>query len=169
MVLYTGIRLGELLALTWKDVNLREGIMSINKTCYNILDESGKWFYKIGIPKTNNSIRQIPLPVFIVDKMRILKKRKKSIYVICKDDGNSFNFSTFVYKYKTLLEINKIRYLNFHCLRHTFATRAIENSVDIKTLSEILGHSQISTTLDIYVHSLMDHKKDEIKKIKRLI
>ena len=168
LTLYTGLRLGELLALTWKDVNLKLGLITINKTIYKY-PHNGKWEYVVDSPKSRKSIRDIPLPNFIKDKLRELKKNKKSIYVVVKKDGTRINDKLLIYRYKMLLKRARVRYLNFHCLRHTFATRALENNIDIKTLSEILGHANAATTLNIYTHSLMKHKRQQIRKMKRLI
>lgn len=169
LVLYTGLRLGEVLALTWKDINLKTGIMTINKTLYKTKNEKGEWIYITDIPKSKNSNREIPLPPFIREMIRGYKKEKNSSYVVSKLDGTRINDKLVVYRYKMLLKRCKVRYLNFHCLRHTFATRALENNMDIKTLSEILGHASASTTLNIYTHSLINHKRAQMRKIKRLI
>ena len=169
LVLYTGLRIGELFALTWKDINLKTGIMNVNKTMYEMKGEDGSWKYKIGVPKSKASVREIPLPSFLIYKLKELKKNKKSNYIICKNDGSVLSQKLFVYRYHMLLKKLKIRRLNFHCLRHTFATRALENKMDIKTLSEILGHSNIVTTLSIYTHSLIEYKKKQMRRFKRLI
>lgn len=169
LALYTGLRLGELLALTWKDINIRNGVINVNKTIYKLPVSKGVWEYRTDVPKSKNSIREIPLPVFIRDELARLKKERKSNYVVVRKDGTRINDKLLIYRYKMLLKRAKVRYLNFHCLRHTFATRALENNIDIKTLSEILGHSSAATTLNIYTHSLLRHKKMQIKKLKRLI
>lgn len=169
LVLYTGIRLGELLALTWKDINLKTGTMTISKTLYKYPTTNGKWEYRIDSPKSIKSNREIPLPMFLREKLAVMKKEKKSQHVVSRNDGTSINDKTLIYRYHMILKRTKTRYLNFHCLRHTFATRALENNIDIKTLSELLGHANAATTLNIYTHSLMKHKRQQIKKMKRLI
>ena len=169
LTLYTGLRLGELLALTWKDINIKTGLISINKTIYKIPAKDNKWEYVTDTPKSRNSVREIPMPIFIKEKLRDLKRNKKSIYLVVRNDGTRINEKLLIYRYKMMLKRARVRYLNFHCLRHTFATRALENGIDIKTLSELLGHANVSTTLNIYTHSLMKHKKQQIRKMKRLI
>lgn len=169
LVLYTGLRLGELLALTWKDINLNSGILDINKNIYHKKINDGHWEYCVGSPKTKNSRRTIPIPTFLKDRLRCLKRKKISKYVVSKNDGSSLGEKLIIYRYKMLLRRCHVRYLNFHCLRHTFATRALEANMDIKTLSEILGHSNAATTLNIYAHSLIQHKKQQMRKLKRLI
>ena len=169
VVLYTGLRLGEILALTWNDVNIKTGCINVSKTQYKMRKGDGTWVDTISTPKTRNSIREIPLPSFLRLLLQESKKNKKSNKVVCKNDGSRLDEKVFIKKYHTMLKQIKVRDLNFHCLRHTFATRALENRMDIKTLSEILGHANASTTLNIYVHSLQDHKKNQMRKIKRLI
>ena len=169
LVLYTGLRLGEVTALTWNDINLKTGVMNIDKTKYKTVDEEGVWYYVTDTPKTEKSIREIPLPTFLKEKMKEMKKNKKSKYVICRFDGRELTDKVIVWRLSRLLKRIKVRRLCFHCLRHTFATRMLENKMDIKTLSEILGHSNVTTTLNIYTHSLLNHKKQAMRKIKRLV
>ena len=169
LVLYTGLRIGELAALTWKDINLRAGLINIDKTIYKTRRPNGTWEYVVGSPKSKTSNRLIPIPSFLKEKLSILKKERKSQYVISKNSGGVLNQRLLASRFDSLLKKIKVRRLNFHCLRHTFATRALENGMDIKTLSEILGHANVATTLNIYAHSLMDHKKQQMRKMKRLI
>ena len=169
LVLYTGLRLGEVMALTYKDINMKTGVISINKTMYKTLDKNKKWIYVVDTPKTKNSTREIPLPSFIKESLKELKSLRLSKYVVSHNDGSVLTDKVVVWRFNRLLKRIKVRPLNFHCLRHTFATRALENKMDIKTLSEILGHADITTTLNIYTHSLIDHKKSQMRKIKRLI
>ena len=168
-VLYTGLRLGEVMALTWNDINLKTGIMTINKTKYKTTDNNGRWYYVTDTPKTDKSIREIPLPNFLKEKLKQLKREKISKYVITRNNGEELTDKVVVWRLGMILKRIHIRRLSFHSLRHTFATRALENKMDIKTLSEILGHSDITTTLNIYTHSLMNHKKQAMRKIKRLV
>ena len=98
-----------------------------------------------------------------------MKRNKKSQYVVTRGDNIRMFDKALVHKYHMVLKKARVRYLSFHSLRHTFATRALEQGVDIKTLSDILGHASVSTTLNIYTHSLTKHKKQQIRKIKRLI
>ena len=169
LVLYTGLRLGEVMALTWKDINLNTGIMTINKTKYKTRDDDGHWYYVTDIPKTEKSVREIPLPLFLKEKLKEMKKEHISNHVVCRNDGSELTDKVVVWRLTHILKKIRVRKLSFHCLRHTFATRALESKMDIKTLSEILGHSDVTTTLNIYTHSLMNHKKQAMRKFKRLI
>ena len=169
LVLYTGLRLGEVTALTWNDINLRTGIMTINKTKYKIVGKDGLWYYVTDTPKTEKSVREIPLPSFLRETLKEMKRNKRSKYVVSRNDGSELTDKVIVWRLARVLRKLHIRKLCFHSLRHTFATRALENKMDIKTLSEILGHSDITTTLNIYTHSLIQHKKQAMRKIKRLV
>ena len=170
--LYTGLRIGEICALKWSDIDTSLGIIRVRKTIQRIQttdkNESRKTKIVIDTPKTECSIRDIP----ISDRLNALIKR------LTPNDDNFYFLSgtskyieprLYQYKFKRYLEQAKIEYINFHALRHTFATRAIEQGVDIKSLSEILGHSSVNITLEKYVHSSIEQKRKEINKINSLI
>lgn len=168
--LYTGLRIGELCALTWEDIDFEEGTLTVSKTCYCSQDEDdgGKWQLMTDTPKTRTSFRTIPLPDHILEG---LKKKKEAVpggYVVSMNDGTQMTPWTCRYRYDEMLKKLNIRHINFHGMRHTFATRAIENGMDVRTLSEILGHSNPSITLSVYTHSMNDHKKSMMQMMKRL-
>ena len=169
LVLYTGLRLGETMGLMWSDINLKTGIMTISKSKYKTKDSNGSWRYVIDSPKTERSKREIPLPHFLREKLRVMKRKRLSKYVVCRNDGSEITDKVVVWRLSYILKKAHIRFVNFHALRHTFATRALENNMDIKTLADILGHANVSTTLNIYTHSLMNHKRQAMRKMKRLI
>lgn len=129
LVLYTGLRMGEMQALTWSDVNLTTGIITVNKTKYHYRDELGNWVHRLGTPKSDKSNREIPIPLFLKEKLRVLKRKRISKNVIVKNDGSLLDDKLITYRYKKLLKACRIKYLNFHCLRHTFATRALEKNL----------------------------------------
>ena len=160
--LYTGIRLGELLALTWDDIDFKTGIMSITKTSYRI-KENGKARIVIDNPKTKNSSRVIPLPKTLLDILKKIKKVANSNYVISTRSGG------IVGTRERILSKIGVGYKNFHSLRHTFATRAIEMGMDVKTLSEILGHKNPVVTLTRYTHSMMSYKTDMMNKMGKML
>lgn len=167
LCLYTGLRIGELLALTWDDIDFGNGILSVTKTCYYGKCESGDFTRIVDTPKTRTSCREIPLPKQVLPLLKDMKKTSKSNNVITKKD-KPVTVRTYQRKFEMLLKELHIRYRCFHALRHTFATRAIECGMDVKTLSEILGHKNATITLNRYAHSLLDHKKDMMNRLGRL-
>lgn len=169
LCLYTGLRIGELVALEWDDIDFGEGTMSINKTFYPIKGDDGLWHYEISIPKTRKSLRDIPLPDYILDELIKLKKISLSKNVISRLDGSLLTSNTHRERFANLTKTLGISSLNFHALRHTFATRALESGMDVKTLADIMGHANASITLNIYAHSMSEHKKNMMNNIPKLI
>ena len=166
--LYTGIRLGELLALTWSDIDVTRGAMTINKTCYEGRDKTGKYVRITESPKTNSSIREVPVPKQLLMLMKDWKKESYSKYVVSNGEGG-VSLRGYQRIFERLLNKIKIPHQGFHALRHTFATRALECGMDVKTLSEILGHKNTNITLNRYVHSLIEHKREMMNRVGRLI
>lgn len=170
----TGIRVGELCGLQWGDVNWSGGTIRINRTVSRIRnpetgtkaerrkgsgedDDLSKTIIYVGTPKTGTSIREIPLPDFLILKM-LRYKRDEPCYILtgktkCMEPRGVQR------RFKNLLRRRSIPEVNIHALRHAFASRWIENGFDSKALSEILGHSSVKITMDIYVHSNMEQKK----------
>ena len=166
--LYTGIRLGELLALTWDDIDFSTGIMSITKTAYRI-KENGVPRIVIDQPKTRNSSRVIPLSKSLLEILKKIKKISNSKFVISTRDGGIVGTRSYQRTYERILNKLGIPYKNFHSLRHTFATRAIELGMDVKTLSEILGHKNPMITLQRYTHSMMSYKTEMMNKMGKML
>ena len=167
LCLYTGLRIGELLALTWKDIDLEKGLLFVSKTCH---DYSSKGIHSrvIDSPKTASSHRVIPLPKQIVPYLKKLKKRSLSEYLIA--DGNKPVFvRSYQRSFELLLKKLGIEHKGFHSLRHTFATRALECGMDVKTLSELLGHKNATITLNRYAHSLLEHKANMMNRLGKLL
>lgn len=170
LCLYTGLRIGELCALKWSDIDLENGILRVNKTMQRIQNTNKEIKAKTRViiekPKTDNSIRDIPLPEYIIS---LLKKYTpiniRNTYFLT-GNINYIEPRTMQNKFKKYLESAGIESINFHALRHTFATRAIESGMDIKSVSEILGHSTVKMTLEKYVHVTMEQKKKQINKLK---
>ncbi len=165
--LYTGLRIGELLALTWQDVDFGNGTLSVTKTCYDGKDSNGKFGRVVDEPKTLSSRRIIPLSKQMVSLLKEIKKQSNAEWVISKS-GKPLSVRTYQRNFASLLNKLHIPHRGFHALRHTFATRAIECGMDVKTLSEILGHKNATITLNRYAHSLMEHKRDMMNKLGRL-
>ncbi|WP_026892905.1 tyrosine-type recombinase/integrase [Lacrimispora aerotolerans] len=168
LCIYTGIRLGELCALRWSDFDLDAATMSIKRTVTrtkNFNKQESKTLLNVGTPKSRTSIRKIPLPAFLVTiaKDYILTGDKEDYYIL---SGSNAPIDPRAYQklYKRVLKRAGVKDRKFHSTRHTFATRALELHVDIKTVSEILGHSNVAITMNVYAHSLMEQKKIAIDK-----
>lgn len=144
--LYTGIRLGELLALTWDDIDFNSNLLTINKTSYSAKVD-GKTQIIVDKPKTKKSNRVIPIPNQLVKLLRVIKKESNSKYVITTRNSGMVGNRSYQRTFKFILKKVNVPYRNFHSLRHTFATNAIELGMDVKTLAEILGHTNAMITL----------------------
>lgn len=165
---YSGIRLGELCGLKWGDFDWDAGTMSILRTVTRTKtfeQEGRKTTLHIGEPKSRKSTRIIPLPAFVVQQAIALGFGQKceNCFVL-SDNTEPLDPRSYQKLFQKILAQAGVKPRKFHAIRHTFATRALELGVDIKTLSEILGHSSVSITLNIYAHSLMEHKKIAIDK-----
>lgn len=168
LCLYTGIRLGELLALEWSDINFKNGEMTINKSCHDGLNTSGKFTRITDTPKTKSSIRVIPIPKQILPILKEMKRNSSSHFVV-SGSGEELRVRSYQRSFQTMLKNIGIKKKGFHSLRHTFATRALECGMDVKTLSEILGHKNPTITLNRYAHSLMEHKREMMNKLGKLL
>lgn len=162
--LYTGIRLGELLALTWDDIDFNSNLLTINKTSYSAKVD-GKTQIIVDKPKTKKSNRVIPLPNQLVKLLKIIKKESNSKYVITTRNSGIVGNRSYQRTFKFILKKVNVPYRNFHSLRHTFATNAIELGMDVKTLAEILGHTNAMITLNRYSHSLLNYKIETMNKL----
>lgn len=163
LCLYSGLRIGELMALQWSDIDFTKGILTISKSCHD-----GKDGLVIDEPKTTTSRRVIPLPRQLLPILKGIKKRSNSPFVV-STNGKPVSVRSYQRSFELLLKKLKIPHKGFHSLRHTFATRAIECGMDVKTLSEILGHKNPTVTLNRYAHSLMEHKADMMNKLGKLL
>lgn len=167
LCLYAGLRIGELLALSWEDIDFVKGILSVTKTCHDG-NENGEHVRIIDTPKTENSRRQIPLSKTLVKMLKEMKKKSKCEFVIA--DGER---PVFIRSYQRMFELFlkklKLPHKGFHSLRHTFATRALECGMDVKSLSEILGHKNAMITLNRYAHSLWEHKAEMMNKLSKML
>jgi integrase len=163
--LSTGIRIGELCALRWQDIDLKEKVLHARHTLQRIPNASGGTKTKLIMtaPKSRASIRDIPLPDFLVKTLAKLEQAGGD-YLLSGTD-RPLEPRTVQYFFKRCLAACKITDTNFHALRHTFATRAVETSFELKSLSEILGHSNVNITLNKYVHSSFDLKRSCMEKM----
>lgn len=154
--LYTGLRIGELMALRWEDIDFINNIINIKHTAREVYI-NGKRSVVLDSPKTVSSKRTIPIPIQLIPYLLITKNASDSEYVI-STKGRDTSIRSYQKIYATMIKKLNIRYRSFHTLRHTFATRALECGMDIKTLSEIMGHKSPMITLNRYSHSLTEHK-----------
>lgn len=164
--LYSGIRLGEICALQWENIDLGRGVLTVQRTVQRIKNCSGegaKTLIHFDRPKSRSSMRSIPLPAFLVEMLRELEKPPRCYVLTGTEDFVEPRKLQSRFK-KYLLEA-EIESVNFHVLRHTFATRCVELGFDIKTLSRILGHSDVSTTLNIYVHPQMSVMREYMDRL----
>lgn len=166
--LHTGLRIGEVCALSWEDVDLQNRIIRVRHTVARVqninIESSNSTCLIIDSPKTKASIRDIPISSSLLPILLSIKKQASSQYVTSKTE-HFVSPRTFEYRYRRLIEESGIHAVNYHALRHTFATRCIEAGVDVKSLSEMLGHANVNITLNTYVHSSMDMKKVQIEKL----
>ena len=164
--IYTGMRIGEICALRWKNIDLNKKLINVTHTLQRVYVEKAKTKIIITTPKTKTSERKIPIVTNLYDKLKLESaKFLKDAYVLTGKEEKYIEPRSFQCVYKKAIENCKIQYRNFHCLRHTFATRCIRVGMDIKSLSEVLGHSDVNITLNRYVHSSYDSKKKFMEKL----
>ena len=163
LCLFTGIRIGEVCALKFEDISLSDNVVHIKKTMQRLQNpnsnSSAKTEITITAPKSKCSIRDIPLPEFIVNIIVEHKLYSKKAYLLTGEANIYIEPRTLENRFKSRIKECGIENVNFHILRHTFATRCVELGFEIKSLSEILGHSSVNITLNRYVHSSMELKR----------
>lgn len=162
--LTTGIRIGELCALHWRDIDTEQNVIKIQNTLQRVYNKNAQQKTKIiiGNPKTAKSLRSIPISMKLQETMKCLPEIKFDGFILTNSE-NSMEPRTFRRYYANFLKKHDIRYLNFHCLRHSFATRLIQNGADYKCVSDILGHTNINTTMNMYVHPDLKQKRNCIE------
>ena len=160
--LCAGLRIGEVCALVWDDIDAENGVINISKTIQRIyVIEGGEKHTEVIIdtPKSKNSIREIPIARDLLKMIKPIKKIVNGSFYVLTNSDQPTEPRTYRNYYKRLMEQLNMPKLKFHGLRHSFATRCIESRCDYKTVSVLLGHSNISTTLNLYVHPNMEQKK----------
>lgn len=168
--LSTGLRIGEICALKWSDINVTDGTITVSRTIERIyIIEGGKKHTELVIntPKTKNSCREIPMSKELLSIIKALKKVVNEDFYVLTNNERPTEPRTYRNYYNGLMAKLGIPKLKYHGLRHSFATRCIEAGCDYKTVSVLLGHSNISTTLNLYVHPNMEQKKRCITKMFR--
>lgn len=167
--LYAGLRVGEVCGLRWENIDLENGIIHIDSSVERIKNinkqnGSSKTVLILSDTKSDTSNRTIPISN-ILQKILLKNKQNNNRFVI---EGKTYPYAdprTLQYAFKKCLKECELPEINYHALRHTFATRCVEAGVDIKSLSEILGHSNVNITLNTYVHSSLEQKKLQIEKL----
>ena len=170
--LSTGLRIGEICALRWQDIDTESGVISIKQTIqriYLIEESERRTELVLDTPKTKNSIRDIPMTRDLIKLLKPLKKVVNATYFVLTNESKPTEPRTYRNYYKLFLKDLGISDLKFHGLRHSFATRCIESKCDYKTVSVLLGHSNISTTLNLYVHPNMEQKKRCIEQMSKAL
>ena len=160
LALFTGLRIGELCALTWDDIS--ETTIRVNKTVQRVQQNDTTEIITLP-PKTVSSNRIIPIPKELI---LLIKSRRNIGSVLKQENGRPVEPRLMQIKFKKYTAECGVENINFHSLRHSFATRCVEVGFDIKTLSEILGHSDVKTTLNKYVHSSMEQKAKQMDLLK---
>ena len=170
--LSAGIRIGEICALTWEDLDIENGIIHVQKTIQRIyiVEEDRKHTEIIlDTPKTKNSIREIPMTRDLLKMIRPLKKVVNDRFYVLTNEATPTEPRTYRNYYKQFMQTLGLPAMKFHGLRHSFATRCIESKCDYKTVSVLLGHSNISTTLNLYVHPNLEQKKRCMEQMSKLL
>ena len=168
--LYGGFRLGEVAGLKWEDIDFQNGLIHVNRTIERLktTDNQNKTQLMVLEPKTHTSKRIVPIPDFVLKFLKIYYQNQDDVesnhYVYtgsCKiPDPRNIQ-----YHYNKICKLLNFQ-SHYHSLRHTYATNCVMNNIDVKSLSEMLGHSSVSITLELYVHSSLEFKKDQINKLK---
>lgn len=185
LALKTGMRIGEICGLRWKDIDVWDKVIHIRQTLQRQevmehVEGQPKTEIIIGPPKSEKSRRDLPLPESLIPYLKAQKKEQKKNalaaedayqhkgYVLMNEMGCYIEPRTLQDTFQRLLKEAEIEDANFHSLRHTYATRAVEQGMDIKTLSELLGHADVSTTMNRYAHSLDKHKRKMVDMMDKL-
>lgn len=165
--LNTGLRIGEICALKWNCINLEKRVIKVQYTMQRIYDKiEKKSKISIDVPKSENSLRTIPISTKLYSILKPLKKQYKSnCYFLTGSSNNYIEPRNYQNYFKKCIKVCKIKDFHFHQLRHSFSTECINVGMDIKSLSEILGHSDIKITLQKYVHSSFSTKKKYLERL----
>lgn len=171
LCLYTGVRVGEICALRWQDISPEYDVLLVKQTLQrvkNISNDGGKTKILIDTPKSLRSVRTIPVPKFISPLLCEFAKSNHG-YFLETDDAIFTEPRTMQNHFTKIVKAANIADANYHALRHTFATRCIEARVDVKSLSEMLGHASVTITLNRYVHSSFEQKRESMNKLEQYI
>lgn len=172
LTLMTGLRIGEVCALRWSDISLEEKVIRVSTTMQRVsnFDENGGPKTKVIItgPKSRSSYRVIPLNDYMINLCRIMERKNDSAYVLSGSSEYFIEPRSLQYKLEQYAKACGLEGVHYHTLRHSFATRCVEADFEIKSLSEILGHSSSKITLDYYIHSSIELKRQNINKLNQI-
>lgn len=164
--LYAGLRIGEVCALKWKDIDFDTKCIDVTHTLQRVYVSKKETKIIYTTPKTQKSIRRIPLAKVLYAKLKEMSKDyPKDAFVLTGSSDRWIEPLGYRYTYKSILQHSRVKYKKYHTLRHTFATRCVKVGMDTKSLSEILGHANVTITLNIYVHSSFETKNKYINKL----
>ena len=167
--LFMGLRLGEVCALKKKNVLREEEILCVRSTMQRIQDPAFPGGHKtkvvITTPKSTSAVRDIPIPDFLMERFGTIGEMSEESYILTGSEERFIEPRSLENIFKRYLKKCSVEEVNYHVLRHTFATRCIEAGIDAKSLSEILGHASVNITLNQYVHSSMEQKRENMKKL----
>jgi len=168
VALFTGMRIGELCSLKWENVDFENMTIKVSATIQRIRvnDQQQKTRVIIDTPKSRNSFRMLPLSQFVSELLAELYANKNTVgseFVFCKRNGQCYDIRGIQKYYAKMTKSLMIKKPSFHCLRHTYATMAIEAGIDAKTLSILLGHSNVMTTLNLYVHPDEEYIRERVE------
>lgn len=176
--MYTGLRLGEICGLRWSDINWENGTATVCRTVQRLkrMDTDkclkcggAKTYLMIGSPKSPSSCRTIPIPTFLLKRLEMQKKQRSAVQLttdyIFGTGMRAADPRTIQRRFAGVVRRLEIPDAHFHTLRHSYATRLLEMGVDVKTVSQLLGHSSAKTTLDCYAHSLLDQQRSAVAKL----
>ena len=184
LILGTGLRIGEAMGLTWDDIDLEGQMLTVSRTHIEVKDPDNameKWHVEYNTPKTKSSIRTVPLLPGIVTMLEGIKEEQEAnkaklgaVYevnnlVFCTPFGKPFRANAVRKGIRRIGKKAGITGIHPHCLRHTFATRGLENGIELKVMQELLGHSSISMTANLYTHVLPDKKLGSVMKLQHTI
>lgn len=170
LCLFTGLRVGELCALRWEDISPEDGTLRVRRTLQRLQNSEGgesRTHVTVTAPKSLSSVRTVPLPEALCGRLRELGGGRSGYFLT--DSERWVEPRTMQNRFKRALRKSGVRDLNYHALRHTFATRCVELNFDVKSLSEILGHSSVSITMSRYVHPSLELKKENMRRLDALL
>ena len=154
--LYTGLRVGEVCGLMWEDIDFEKSILTVRRTVQRIRNGDHSTCILADTPKSRTSRRSIPIPKFLIKLLR--ESRSNDNHYVLSNSEIVIEPRTLQRRFKSILKKADLPSVSYHSLRHAFATNCLQAGFDVKTLSEILGHASVETTLNRYVHTSMERK-----------